>query len=633
MRLIKVGCSGFKRFREEAEMDVDDKLIAIVGPNEAGKSSFLSALQFLEDGGALDDSARTRNADVAPEVWARYVLESGDRMALSNIPEAQDVKQFIVRRDEGGVRYEVIPDVSRDLASRTGALALLDRALKLRWLKTKAADDEFLVLIREAREVLADTEEDIDDDRIQRIVALADRLEGNGSKSVPKSMSGLRAALAHEVENERREHPRQTVINRLEALRPRFLLFTARELRSVYNFSEPTGAALTNLLSLAATTWASVAEASRDPGRRIGLEEATAEVLDRRFAAWTQSALTVRLSIDGSTLSVVVRMDAVHDYLGIGDHSDGLRQFVALLAQIAADNLSGIPPVVLIDEAEMHLHYDAQADLVQVFETQEQAAKVIYTTHSAGCLPQDLGRGVRLIEPIRGTDDSRVVNWFWTQDPSGAGFSPILIGMGASAFAFAATRRAVIAEGATDAMLLPTLFRQATGLDRLGYQIAPGLANVSAEAIVDLDLVAARVVYLLDRDASGDAKAKLLASVGVPQQRIVRLGTSKAPLVLEDLVDPVVYLDAVNAELARWGSGVQIPPSAIPARQRPAAVNRWCASRRPVAVPPTKRAVAQRILERAADLTVVSEKRRAVIEELHAQVVELLDQPSHVIRA
>jgi hypothetical protein len=133
---------------------------------------------------------------------------------------------------------------------------------------------------------------------------------------------------------------------------------------------------------------------------------------------------------------------------------------------------------------------------VQVLESQEQAAKVIYTTHSAGCLPQDLGRGIRIIVPILETDDSKVINWFWTEELEGTGFSPILIGMGASALAFASTRRAVIAEGASDAILLPTLLREAAEIDRLDYQVAPGLANVDAAAVRELDLVAARVAYL-----------------------------------------------------------------------------------------------------------------------------------------
>ena len=167
------------------------------------------------------------------------------------------------------------------------------------------------------------------------------------------------------------------------------------------------------------------------------------------------------------------------DYIEIDQRSDGLRQFVALRAYVALEEAT-VKPVLLIDEAETHLHYDAQADLVQVLEEQDDVAKVVYTTHSAGCLPRDLGTGIRAIVPTyresdgerSQTDDSEVVNRFWTH---GRGFSPILIAMGASVLAFASTRKAVIAEGMSDAMLLPTLIREATGADHLEYQVAPTL--------------------------------------------------------------------------------------------------------------------------------------------------------------
>jgi hypothetical protein len=101
---------------------------------------------------------------------------------------------------------------------------------------------------------------------------------------------------------------------------------------------------------------------------------------------------------------------------------------------------------------DTHLHYGAQADLVQVLEEQDEAAKVIYTTHSAGCLPRDLGTRIRATVPTYReedgetvqTDDSEVINKFWTK---GRGLSPILIAMGASALAFAATRRAIAERG------------------------------------------------------------------------------------------------------------------------------------------------------------------------------------------
>jgi AAA domain, putative AbiEii toxin, Type IV TA system len=137
------------------------------------------------------------------------------------------------------------------------------------------------------------------------------------------------------------------------------------------------------------------------------------------------------------------------DFIGFTEHSDGLKAFVALrafVARAAIEDDDQVKPIVLVDEADRHLHYDAQADLVTVFEEQDEAAQVIYTTHSAGCLPRDLGLGIRAIVPkvsevdgeIRQGDHSEAINRFWTKGP---GFSPLLLAMGAGAFAFAASKR------------------------------------------------------------------------------------------------------------------------------------------------------------------------------------------------
>lgn len=635
MRLIKVGCENYKRFREPVEMDVDEKLIAIVGPNEAGKTSFLEALAYIEREEPLPDSARTRGSSKSPKVWARYVLDDQDKKALAGIREARGVRQFIVTLSERHV-YSLEDDVVRDSAPRQAALKLLDRALAHRWMTERDEEDEFLALAQTARGALASSGEDLEGEQIDSLARFASALK---DETLPKILARLPALVSEAHANEAKENPWTTAIEILKTRRPRFLPFTVdeRDLRSSYSFDEEPNAALHNLLSLAGTSWGALYHAS-DPGALEGLLERTRARLDRTYRAWRQGQLVARLLVKDNAVSVLVRMAARDDYLGIEERSDGLRQFVALRAHVAAHSGDGGQPILLVDEAETHLHYNAQADLIQVLDEQEEAAKVIYTTHSAGCLPQDLGRGVRIVLPVqerdgdvvRETDDSRIVNWFWTEEIEGTGFSPLLIGMGASTLAFASTRRAVIAEGPSDAILLPTLIREAAKLPRLDYQVAPGLATVDAVAVRDLDLVAARVTYVLDGDQAGDDKEVLLIAAGVPKTRILRLGSRRSRIVLEDLLDADVYLSAVNEELERWqGAGVQMPKSALTATLRPAAVEKWCNRQKPTVAVPSKRAVAHRVLEQAKVRPVVRSQRRETLRKLHRDITQLLDQPSY----
>ena len=73
---------------------------------------------------------------------------------------------------------------------------------------------------------------------------------------------------------------------------------------------------------------------------------------------------------------------------------------------------------------------------------------------------------------------------------------------------FGAVRRAVIAEGATDLILLPTLLRAATNRTSLGYQVAPGIAEVSQSAVADLELQASKAAYVVDDDMGGRAPSE-----------------------------------------------------------------------------------------------------------------------------
>lgn len=308
------------------------------------------------------------------------------------------------------------------------------------------------------------------------------------------------------------------------------------------------------------------------------------------------------------------------DLIGFDEHSDGLKSFVALRAFVSQKaEREEVKPIVLIDEAELHLHYDAQADLIGVFEGQEEAAQIIYTTHSAGCLPRDLS-GVRAIVPeIEETDGgpkqkdhSEAINRFWTR---GAGFSPLLMAMGAGAFAFAATRFALITEGMSDALLLPTLIREATGEGCLAFQPVPNFAQATGDEIKQFDLIAGRIAFLADGDEGGRRHVAKLIRHGMDPEQIVYVGNAEdSELSIEDLLVKSVYLRAVNEQLAAW-EGIEYPAESLPEKGRSKAVEDWCSTQvgmdgEPVEL--SKVDVAQRVLDQRSPGTKLLAKSSAV---------------------
>lgn len=574
MRLTRIQFQGFKRLAS-ASCNVDGKLIAFVGPNEAGKSSVLEGLHWLTNQAStpLAPYLRSRGKDVDDEtecVRATFHLDDSDHAVIAHIACDSPPRRFILTKTAGGsLRYGVDPQVARPSEPFEAVSTALnefewpdddafDRARELVQtalvLLSTAPNSQFaaheIADLRELSEVL----------RHPPNVTQTDGDEAAHPQVVSDSRAGDLADLLDEaIEAGSTQHPSEAIRHALYPRAPRFLMFSEgdRALSSAYNLADDAfrsnpPRSVTNLLSVAEVgideLWRAVQHgdltALRTLVRRMN------ERLEKRVRpTWRQSELTVSVNVDGTVLQVFIdELHADGSTVAIHERSDGLKAFIALICFLATAGLEGaVAPILLIDEAETHLHYDAQADLLDVLQEQIDAAQVLYTTHSPGCLPPDLGTGIRLVVPDGKARDTSVLrNDFWrSQEP---GFSPLLFAMGAGAAAFSACRRAVLGEGPTEMILLPTLIRLATDAGTLPYQVAPGLSTLRrGEYAGD---IASRLAYIVDGDEGGRALRGQLEGTGVSPTAIVDLPVGTT---IEDLIEPVAYTEAVNSLLADAG--------------------------------------------------------------------------------
>lgn len=675
MQLIKAKVSGYKRLAKNCQLNLDADPLCIVGPNAAGKSSFLDALVHLNHDDPFEQTEKTRvpgGQALAPRIEARFVLDEDERDLMKKVPETAEVRQFLVIKSdsESGLRYTADPYPNRDLTKRGEVREQLEQLAETGWIEQAQKVEEAMeappspligALFSAARELASSDDEKLEeragdlaalDQRIGPILGqIGEREEpeeegippyrGPDWPEFPEELVGLQADLSALATLEAEEHPLRTVIYALSGRVPQFLKFDdqARKLETKYDLSaeEPgEDQGIHNFLALAGTSWSEAVEVVQrdDPGwTKTYIEDRDNELKEQAALKWGQSDIEVKVSLNASILSILLSMQA-HDFIGFDNHSDGLKAFVALRAFVAQTD-SGqdeIKPIVLIDEAELHLHYDAQADLVGVFEEQEETAQIIYTTHSAGCLPRDLGQGVRAIVPeteeldgqtVQG-DHSEAINRFWTK---GKGFSPLLLAMGAGAFAFSATQYAVITEGMSDALLLPTLIREATGDKRLRYQAVPSFAEATADEIKRFDLIAGRIAFLADGDDGGRRHVQKLIDNGISEDQILYLGDdSNSELSTEDLLAKSVYLNAVNAELGAW-QGLEYPADQLPDKGRSKAVKDWCAEQtgqdgNPVEV--SKVDIAQRVLDQRSPETKLLAKAPTV-KKVHEMILAVFE--------
>lgn len=629
MRLMSITLEGYKRFQQRTEVDVAGSVVALVGPNEAGKSSILQAMLSLDKSEAFTLREKTRNWQGETSIRVGYIVDEDDRDAMGHVPGGTKVRWWTLRKQNNGTyTFQLHPQPpGRDLSPRHAYARILRKfANEESLIEFNAIDGANVETLYDATVAALETDnETLSDVEIRQISQFVNALitlpvwnaadtdeevldEEASSESDEDAEDAISSAFREFLDElddyDEGPAPNLEAGRLLLGRRPRFTLFSPedRDLRTTYDLAEDREdlpSALYNLAKLAELDLEKLFEASarNDPGMRASLIERANARLKAVFSrSWDQSEVTVRVEIQSSVLEILVSIPG-GDFTTIEERSAGLLTFVALRAFLAQQDFD-VPPILLVDEAEMHLHYDAQANLIDLFSEQSLAGKIIYTTHSAGCLPRDLGNGIRAVTPDLRSERSSVKNSIWSGNE--AGFTPLIFGMGATTFAFLPARNVLITEGVTDAMLLPTLLREALGTDLLPFQIAPGLAAVGPTQLLGLGSEGGSVLFLTDGDDEGREHQKRLAASGISKKAIFGLDSAIGNgISLEDLIDKACYVEAVNEVLEDFQSSslpVLYSTKNVPQSGRAVAVETWC--RQKHLNPPGKVAVAQRLLDR-----------------------------------
>ncbi len=668
MRLLKVRFHNFRRFAGTCSLDLDELIVALVGPNEAGKSSVLDGIEKLLARQAPEDSDVTRGIAGRAKISGLFLLDPDDRAALSGIHEGHLVERVWISRESGSpeTTWEPEPFPTRDRSARQRTVGLLeglsgDPALDAANSRNQEAPWDPQMRI-DVLEQLRSDPESFPDGVIVSFETLAERIRDldvpvpdRGDEAGAENEESAEAMDEHRRRNEAREatasalvdlaalerlpEPWEQVADELEDRQPSVAFFRQRdrELTTTYVLAEIVGDPPPALVNLCTVAGLNIDELNAQwetnkPHVEKLIEDANAYIKKRFQMTWNQSTVYPRFGApsDG-ILRLYISTEGDADYSEVQERSDGLRWFLALDAFLAARGSQ--LPVLLVDEAETHLHYDAQADLVDALMRQHLTAKVVYTTHSIGCLPPDLGRGIRAVLPERDVERSRIENSYWSITPDGAtklGYTPLLFAMGASLLSLTVPQYGLICEGPSEAILLPTLLREVAELSTLPYRVVPGLSEIARSEMEALSHHAGRVACLTDGDAAGLELLEQIEAAGVINEDcLFNLSRILDGCTLEDLIDSSVFARAVNIELETWGlTKARLTSADIPDTGRSTALKAWCEANGADAGSLNKNRIAQRVVDLRSTGDDGSDPMRVVAADAVVGLKALHDQIS-----
>lgn len=111
-------------------------------------------------------------------------------------------------------------------------------------------------------------------------------------------------------------------------------------------------------------------------------------------------------------------------------------------------------------------------------------------------------------------------------------------------------------EGETEMLLLPSMLREALGLESLGFQIVPGLSKANKSQLPVNASGTAHIHYLVDGDIGGTSLKNEILKNGIAEQDIFMLALSGGgKCQIEDFLSTPLLIEAVNQIIGKFSPG------------------------------------------------------------------------------
>lgn len=316
--------------------------------------------------------------------------------------------------------------------------------------------------------------------------------------------------------------------------------------------------------------------------RMLDMSDASATLTNLLADHWSQRKYGVRFEADGFHVIAFVSDEVQPALVPLNERSKGFQWFFSFDTMFLYETDGTFKDtIILLDEPGLHLHIDAQRDLLKRLREYAKGNQLIYTTHLPFMIDMERLDTVRFCTESK-DKGARVTTDFEAADQPTRFPIQAHLGMSMSQSLFVGPFNLVV-EGITDFWLVSTMasiMRDGgkASLDERVVVTPAGGATKAAYVGTMLQAQQLNVLVLLDSDPEGKRTAEgLIKDWIIKARHVLLLGElvgRREHTTLEDLFPVDFYLEYVNKAYAKELGSKPLTAAEVSASRDPMIVNR-----------------------------------------------------------
>ena len=586
------------RWYPYVRIPIEDKVTAIVGANESGKSQLLSA---IEKGANIRDFDRSKDFCRYSEF---YSIEK-DKLKYPSIgfewvDLSDDENEFI--------RSVFHEEAEEELTLSEDEIEIYDDVNSINFKEFKIFfnnNGEFVIYINSGDEKIKKI---LSDDEIKEYKKIIPRIFRIDSKiALPESIP-IQSLIndndiadgdgdgpeIQELDRKSRSGIFQDIFKFLDNKNKGDIDDIKAKMQSEYQVNrkeiELVKSLIFDVANIDRSALQDLSEALKEGDKEGVVNGITQTITDNlrkslNFPRWWEQDRNFNLKVDARDYDLVFTIvDRTQTNYSFDERSSGLKYFLSYYIQYRAykPEVEGDTEILLMDEPDAYLSSQAQQDLLKILEAfadpvdTTDPVQVVYVTHSPFLINKNHGERIRVLDKGAGDEGTRVV-----KDVSKNHYEPLRSAFGA--FVGETTfigNCNLFVEGLADQILLAGASKHLRKLEYVSnleildlnhITIVPAGSASHIPYLVYLargrDIEQPPIIVLLDSDGSGNAAIKIMTRGGdsaknkpLDKKFILQIGDLKdesklSPagdnlLEIEDLIPLAIYADAIKFYLS-----------------------------------------------------------------------------------